>query len=214
MRIIFHALNPCHFHIGFRVTNFENIFSCFKPMSFPHWFPSNEFWGLKHEKLFYPNNIKSKLYTVCNSLHTCQARTTLMLFNTTFNNISVIMVVSFIDGGPRENHDLSQVTDKLYHIMLYTSPWSRFELTTSVVIDTDCRGSCESNCHTITATAAPDPHWKWSEYSNVLEIKMKMWIHVPQHKDTMYTTLNSNNVCPCYIVYIKLNKKFSVIYTE
>ena len=27
--------------------------------------------------------------------------------------------------------DLSQVTDKLYHIMLYTSPWSRFELTTS-----------------------------------------------------------------------------------
>ena len=137
-----------------------------------------------------------------------------MLFNTTFNNISVIMVVSFIDGGPRENHALSQVTDKLYHIMLYTSPWSRFELTTSVVIDTDCRGSCESNCHTITATAAPDPHWKWSEYSNVLEIKMKMWIHVPQHKDTMYTTLNSNNVCSCYIVYIKLNKKFSVIYTE
>jgi len=23
--------------------------------------------------------------------------------------------------------DLSRVTDKLYHIMLYTSPWSRFE---------------------------------------------------------------------------------------
>ena len=28
---------------------------------------------------------------------------------------------------------LSQVTDKLYHIMLYNSPCSRFELTTSVV---------------------------------------------------------------------------------
>jgi hypothetical protein len=38
--------------------------------------------------------------------------------------------------------DLSQVTDKLYHIMLYTSPWSRCELTTSVVIDNDCIGSC------------------------------------------------------------------------
>ena len=174
-------------------------------MSFPHWFPSNEFW----EYLF-----KTKLYTVCNSLHTCQARTTLMLFNTTFNNISVIMVVSFIDGGPRENHALSQVTDKLYHIMLYTSPWSRFELTTSVVIDTDCRDSCESNYHTITATAAPDPHWKWSEYSNVLEFEMKIWIHVPQHKDTMHTTLDNNNFCPCYIVHIKLNKKFCVIYTE
>ena len=40
--------------------------------------------------------------------------------------------------------DLSQVTGKLYHIMLYTSLWSRFELTTSVVIGTDCIGSCKS----------------------------------------------------------------------
>jgi hypothetical protein len=30
---------------------------------------------------------------------------------------------------------------KLYHIMLYTSPWSRFELTTSVVMGTDCIGN-------------------------------------------------------------------------
>ena len=41
--------------------------------------------------------------------------------------------------GPGENH-LSQVADKLYHIMLYTSPWSRFELT-SVVMGTDCMGN-------------------------------------------------------------------------
>ena len=47
--------------------------------------------------------------------------------------------------------DLSKVTDKLYLIMLYTSPWSRFELTTSVVIGTDCIGSSKSNDHTITA---------------------------------------------------------------
>jgi hypothetical protein len=46
--------------------------------------------------------------------------------------------------------DLSQVTNKLYHIVLYTSPWSRFKLTTSVVIGTDCIGSCKSNYHTIT----------------------------------------------------------------
>jgi hypothetical protein len=45
-------------------------------------------------------------------------------------------------GAPGETSDLSQVVDKLYHIMLYyTSPWSRFELTTSVVIGTGARGT-------------------------------------------------------------------------
>ena len=39
--------------------------------------------------------------------------------------------------------DLSQITDKLSHIMLYASPWSRFVLTTSVVIVTDYIGSCK-----------------------------------------------------------------------
>ena len=55
----------------------------------------------------------------------------------------------------KKTTDLSQVTDKCYHIMLYTSPWSRFELTTSVVIGTDCIGSCKSNYHTITAMTVP-----------------------------------------------------------
>jgi hypothetical protein len=50
--------------------------------------------------------------------------------------------------------DLSQVTDKLYHIMLYTSPWSKFEPKTSLVRDTDCIGISKSNYHTITATTA------------------------------------------------------------
>jgi hypothetical protein len=50
--------------------------------------------------------------------------------------------------------DLSEITDKFYHIMLYTSPWSRFKLTISVVIGTDCIDSCKSNYHTMTATMA------------------------------------------------------------
>jgi hypothetical protein len=37
--------------------------------------------------------------------------------------------------------DLLQVTDKLYHIMLYTSLCLGFTLTTLVVIGTDCTSS-------------------------------------------------------------------------
>jgi hypothetical protein len=48
--------------------------------------------------------------------------------------------------------NLSQVTDKFYHIMLYTLSYMRFRHTTSVVIGTDCIGNCKSNYHAITAT--------------------------------------------------------------
>ena len=39
--------------------------------------------------------------------------------------------------------------------MLYTFPWVGFELT-SVVIGSDCIGSCKFNYHNITATTAPN----------------------------------------------------------
>jgi hypothetical protein len=77
--------------------------------------------------------------------------------------------------GLEKTTDPLQVTDKLYHIMLYTFPWSRFKLATSVVIGTNGIGSCKFNYHTIMATTAPI--WKEkrlkikTHHSNLKEVK-------------------------------------------
>jgi hypothetical protein len=77
-----------------------------------------------------------------------------MMFNATFINISIISWRSVLleedTRWPGENH-----RPVASCIILYTSPWSIFELTTSVVIGTDCICSCLSNYHVITATTIP-----------------------------------------------------------
>ena len=80
----------------------------------------------------------------------------LMVLNATFNNISAISwrSVLLVEETWRTRRK-PMTCGKLYHIMWYTSPWSRFKHTTSVVIGTDCIGSCKFNYHTIMATTAP-----------------------------------------------------------
>jgi hypothetical protein len=60
-------------------------------------------------------------YYVIRNLYTCNVR--VMVFNATFNNISVISWLSVLlvaeTRVPGKKHQPSQVTEKLYHIMLY-----------------------------------------------------------------------------------------------
>ena len=56
-----------------------------------------------------------------------------MVFSATFNNISVIswryvLLVEEIGEPGENNQPVSQVSDKLYPMMLYTMPWAGFEL--------------------------------------------------------------------------------------
>ena len=86
-----------------------------------------------------------------------------MVFNATFNNMNTSAIswwsVLLVEGTgvPKENHrpavsHWQTWSHNLYRVDL---AWAGFELTTLVVMGTDCIGSYKSNYHTITTTTAP-----------------------------------------------------------
>jgi hypothetical protein len=68
---------------------------------------------------------------------------------------SYIVEVSFI-GGRNQSTRRKPPTNFITQCCIeYTSPWTGIELTTLLVIGTDCKGSCKSNYNTLTTTTAP-----------------------------------------------------------
>jgi len=89
----------------------------------------------------------------------------LMVFNASSNNFSFISWRSVLlmeeIGVPRENHRpaASHWQTLSHNVVWLEGAWARLELTTLVVIDTDCTGSCKSNHYTITTTTTPLISW-------------------------------------------------------
>jgi hypothetical protein len=83
-----------------------------------------------------------------------------VVFNASFNNISVISLRSVLlveeTGMPGENYQpAASHCQTLSHNIVSSTPRLGFEFITLVVIGTDYIGSCKSNYHTITTTTAP-----------------------------------------------------------
>ena len=71
-----------------------------------------------------------------------------MMFNATFNNISILSWQSRKPKYPEKTTDLPQAIDKLYNM-------SGIQTQMLLVIDPDCIGSCKSNYLAITTMTAP-----------------------------------------------------------
>ena len=87
-----------------------------------------------------------------------------MIFNATFNNISItswrsVVLVEETEIARENRWHVTSHWQTLSHNVVTTRvhlAWAGFELTTLVMIGTDCIGSYKSNDHAITTTTTPE----------------------------------------------------------
>ena len=125
---------------------------------------------------------------------------------------SYIVAVSFIGGGNRSTWKKSSTCRMSLTNFItlcgfeYTSPWQWFELTTLVLIGSDCTGSCKSNYHTITTTKAP----KQNQNDNSTNTLVKLWSKNGNNKYFEFPSLINISSCTFIsrLVYrsVSLNK--------
>ena len=114
-----------------------------------------------------------------------------MAFSPTFNNILVISWrwVLLVEGTgvPGENHwPVASHWQTLSHNVVSSTPRHEqgFELTTLVMIGTDCTGSCKFNYHTITTTKAPVRleysetclYWYWIRNDCIINYLIQLYV--------------------------------------
>ena len=122
------------------------------------------------------------------------------MLNATFNKFTIYHLYC---GGqfycwtkqeyPEKTIDLSQVTDKLYHIMLYQVHLAMHRVGTNNY-SADCICSCKSNNHTITTTMAPSKTYKistcWAIVAKARSSVNNITRCIPFRKDTQYILLS------------------------
>jgi hypothetical protein len=95
----------------------------------------------------------------------------IMVFNTTFNNISVIsrgsvLLVEETGVSGENDRPVASHWQPLSHTVVSNRvhlAMNGVQLTTSVVIGTDCTCSCKSNYLTITTTVTPDWYYMYPD---------------------------------------------------